>query len=296
MSRSDYKNLYEGYLDNTGYNNRNIRENYSNYDNCNSNLMYYSPGNATQQKVDDKMYFYFSDKENSTSRICENSNILKKSDSGLQYFSEIIPKQENCCIHDPSKGGEVYDITTNTFKIPTKFYYCNDYTCDAKSANKNNRGPHGLDRSNLSSLHPVCRNNNLFNGTTKEIQCPAFKSTETNPTTECCDRKETYNNNSKNFTVTFFDKGLQKCTGYTCPQPTTRNIEPSKDCESKTFVLHENCKKTKGSAGSAIGTKKTLTRSFIKKTNFQCPNVPDIIIENKNQVCPIKDNPIIKNV
>lgn len=29
MSHSDYKNLYEGYLDNTGYNNRNIRENYA---------------------------------------------------------------------------------------------------------------------------------------------------------------------------------------------------------------------------------------------------------------------------
>jgi hypothetical protein len=28
MSRSDYKNIYEGYLDNTGYNNRNIRERY----------------------------------------------------------------------------------------------------------------------------------------------------------------------------------------------------------------------------------------------------------------------------
>jgi hypothetical protein len=38
MSHSDYKNLYEGYLDNTGYNNRNIRENYAvGFTNCSGN-------------------------------------------------------------------------------------------------------------------------------------------------------------------------------------------------------------------------------------------------------------------
>jgi len=38
MSRSDYKNIYEGYLDNTGYNNRNIRERYGS---CGSEPMPY---------------------------------------------------------------------------------------------------------------------------------------------------------------------------------------------------------------------------------------------------------------
>lgn len=293
MSRSDYKNLYEGYLDSTGYNNRNIRENYSNYDNCYSNLIYYSPDNAKNQNKTDKMYFYFSDKDNS--KNCENKNILTKSDPKLKYIREITPTKEDCCIHDLDRGGEIYDKTAKKFKIPTKFYFCNDFTCDKKSANKNNLGPNGLQREYLSNLHPVCRNNDLFNGTTKEITCPDFIFTETNPITECCNERETYDVNSKNFTITYDNKGLDKCKDYTCPsQSRTRNIEPSKDCENKKFVLYEGCTKPKGSSGTVMGTQKTITRSFIKNTNYQCGD--DITSIVRNRPCPLKDNPTIKNV
>jgi hypothetical protein len=51
MSHSDYKNLYEGYLDNTGYNNRNIRENYAvGFTNCSGNG-YWGLFESTNSKI-----------------------------------------------------------------------------------------------------------------------------------------------------------------------------------------------------------------------------------------------------
>jgi hypothetical protein len=116
MSHSDYKNLYEGYLDNTGYNNRNIRENYAvGFTQCSGNGYW-----GWFESTDSKITRCKNANKNSNCAYDSSCGVIPLFNKELNFQIQINnnkPKSVDQTLRIEANVGDIIQLTSGSFNI-----------------------------------------------------------------------------------------------------------------------------------------------------------------------------------